>query len=258
MTDVEAPDSRRPALVKLTRDLRDLREELVAGFESRRDVLEWLQRLAVRTLGTLSQSWFDEWGRQFRSTPGEQKVLVAGLMRPDARVREMDDETAESLRLRLAASTIRPAYHRAYRHLRRDAGEYVGDDAGYGDAGHDPHVQRFIAMRPALDELEAYQQAVLADLIGGLDDREELLDWGDDVQQATHGEIPERFISRCYEEGSTRDLLLREDDVGERGRELFAATFVIPFFNRGVRDLSGRSAEEPDEETTESGGTKHA
>lgn len=253
MTDRDGDDvleSHRPALRKLALDIQDLREELLAGFASRRAVLEWSQRMTVRTLGEVRQSWYYELARQFRGLPSDERerALVSALLIPAVRKREINQEAARALRERLAAVLLGRAEHRALRRLRKDATEYTDDD---GDgSGHNPEIQRYIAMRPALNELEAYQQRTLTKCVDGLESRYEILTWGDDLELATHGELEEDFLERCYREPSTARLLTSTRPVDKRARELFAATYLIPAFNAGVRDLTGRAKEMPDGERT--------
>jgi len=246
MTDQQ--HSNRPALVKLTDDLEDLRDELLAGFPSRRAVLEWMQQLSVRTLGQLPDRWFDELGAQFRGVPesGEERTLLSALLNGSQRTRGMDDETAKELRERLYALTIRPAYHRAFRQLRADAGEYL--DGGETDSQQTAANQKWIAMRPALDELEEYQKRALGDLLDGLEDKSAILNWGNDLEQATHGELPGEFVARCYREESTAEILTGRSTTVSRARELFWADHLAPIANAGVRDLGGRTSEQPDTE----------
>ncbi len=260
MTDVDATptETHRPALQKLTQDLQMLRQELFDGFRSRRAILDWLQRLTVRTLGQLPQRWYMEMARQFRGRLDgrDQRTLLAALLRPECRTRDLDEVDARNLRERLYVLTVRPYYHRAFRHLRPDATEYIDQE---GDvSGHDPSVQRYVAMRPALDEIEEYQRRVFGfddhrsnTLLDGFETKTDIIDWGDDVELATHGEVPEGLIERCYAERSTRQLLLDDSAQSERARELFAAFHVLPYCNAGVRDLAGRAGEQPDAEQEE-------
>ena len=251
-TEGEVPDSYRPALVKLTSDLEEMSEEMMDGFSSRADVLDWMQRLTVRTLGELPQRWYHELARQFRGCPasGKERTLLGAMLVPAARQRDLDEDTARELRSRVIALTIKPAYHRAYRRLRKDAGEYVDEENGTV-SGHSPHVQRYIAMRPAIDELERYQRDAMTAVLEGFDDREEILDWGSEVELATHGEIGSAFVARCYREESTASMLTSGRAVDKRARELFVAHHLIPQYNRGVRDLAGRAKEQPDAEKQE-------
>lgn len=261
MTDLEldAGHSRRPALVKLTSDLEELREELVAGFDSREAIVRWGQRLSIRTLGQLPDRWWEALGEQFRGTPrsDRERTLVAALLADEYRERPIAPGDAQELRERLYALTIRPAFHRAFRQLRADAGEYLDDDSSTSSQ-HSAARQRWIAMRPALDELERYQKRALDDLLGpdvdddgGLEDRTAILSWGSTLELATHGELPGEFVARAYREPSTVDVLTGDGEPAQRSRELFWATHLAPICNRGVRDLSGRTAEQPDAEKRE-------
>ena len=252
MTESEVPDSYRPALVKLTSDLEEMSDELMDGFRKRADVLDWMQRLTIRTLGELPQRWYHEMARQFRGVPksARERTLLSAMLVPAVRDRDLDEDDATELRSRLIALAIAPAYHRAFRKLRADAGEYVDETDG-SVSGHSPHVQRYVAMRPAIDELERNQQEAMSDLLEGFDDRQEIIDWGRSVELATHGEIDEMFIARCYREESTASMLTSGRVVDKRARELFCAHHLIPQFNRGVRDLAGRAKEQPDAEQQE-------
>ncbi|QHS17192.1 hypothetical protein GWK26_08580 [haloarchaeon 3A1-DGR] len=249
-TDGAPMESFRPSLVKLTHDLRALEHELFDGFGSRREVLEWTQRLSVHTLGELPQEWFHAMATQFEGTPasGKERLLMAAMLTPKKRRRDVDDEAAAEFRRQLSAQTIRPAAHRAFRELRADATEYIDDSS---DGQHAASRQRYVAMRPAIDELADTQMRTMRRLLAGFDDRESILDWGHDLELATHGEIPEEFVTRCYQEDPTWQTLVGRDSADARARELFAAKYVVPFYNRGIRDLAGRAGEHPDADREE-------
>ncbi len=250
MTEIESEvlESHRPALQKLALDLRDLREELLGGFESRRDVLEWSQRLTIRTLGEIDQRWFLEIARQFRGDP--EGALLSALLVPSCRDRDLEPDAVDELRQRIAATLLGPSEHRALRRLRDSAGEYLDDsETSSGSSRHDPSIQRYIAMRPALDELERYQQETLATCLDGISDRREILEWGESLELATHGELSETFLERCYREPSTSSMLTSTAPADERARELFSAHHLIPAYNSGVRDLADRAGEQPDGKT---------
>jgi hypothetical protein len=245
-----AEGSYRPALVKLVEDVRDSERQLLSGFSSRRAILLWTQELAVRTLGEMPQDWFYQIARQFRGVPASahERTLVSALLRPQYRTRDLAEAQAREFRRQLSARTIRPAAHRAFRELRADAGEYVDDGS---EDQHAPGKQQYVAMRPAIHELHENQQRTLKRALDGFEDRESILGWGHDLELATHGEIDETFVTRCYGERSTRRLLTSDDSGDRRGRELFAAHYLIPVFNRGVRDLAGRAKEQADEQREE-------
>jgi len=100
-------------------------------------------------------------------------------------------------------------------------------------------------MRPAVDELESHQQRALADLLDGFENRAAILSWGERLVEATHGELDEAFLPRCRREPSTRQLLLDLSPNSRPTRTVFAAAYVLPAFTAGVRDLAGRSGEQP-------------
>ena len=242
--------SYRPALVKLVEDIQESEQALLRGFDSRRAILLWTQQLAVRTLGEMPQDWFHQMARQFRGVPSSahERTLVSALLRPHYRMRPMPEAKAQEFRRQLSAKTIRPAAHRAFRELRADAGEYVADGT---DDQHAPGRQQYVAMRPSVHELHENQRTTLVRLLDGFNSRESILEWGHDLELATHGEMDEEFVTRCYGERSTRTLLTSTESADRRGRELFAAHYLIPVFNRGVRDLAGRAKEQADEEREE-------
>ena len=126
----DVTDSVRPALIKLTEDLRDERDRLLAGFASRRAVLEWAQRLTVRTMGRLPQQWYVDLADQFTGVyrDARQRTFLAALLSDTARDRDLDPEAAAEYRERLAGNLLRQAQHDAFRHLRVSANEYTDVD----------------------------------------------------------------------------------------------------------------------------------
>jgi hypothetical protein len=262
MSDETPQESVRPALVTLTRrDMAALRDELIEGFPHREAVLKWAQRLSVRTLGRLETDFYERLGRQFRprrlehqrfwehaeATGRRHGVVLDYLLQPAARTSDdIDSATAERFREHLAATYIRPATHRAFRALRKDAGEYI--DEADEDAVHNPEKQEHIAMRPALSEIDGYQQAALNTLLEGFDERRAIIEWGEELDLATNGEIPGDFVTRCYKERVMAELLCSGQDRARWFRELVGAVHLLPAFNAGVRDVVGRSGELPDAE----------
>lgn len=259
MTD--GAQSRRPAEVQLIRQLKRERDALLDGFRSRSAVLKWGQRITVRTLGQIPQRRFEQLAKSFQPDDNAQEgPLLAAFLNQDSddRTREIEADVAKNVRERWAAEVLGSVQVRAFRDLRKDAGEYVGEseqDDGAEEPGYDPDEQRAFVMRPALDELDEYQATALEMVVDGLEDRSQILDWGDVLTSATRGEAicPDRgagaFIPKCYREPSTVRLLTDESPPWQRAREAFLALWILPAFNRGVRDLAGRTAEEPDEQT---------
>ena len=261
----------RPSLVKLSTDVREMRQDLLSGFQSVTEILWWLQRLSVRTLGQLPQSLFHRFGRQVRVNVSGQSPVVRALLVPARRECVEDEiltyERTTETRERFAARFVAPAFEEAFRDLRTDSTEYVDDsdrDASGDAPDHDPMRQRHTAMRPALDELERYQRRALGSVLGessDLQERGDILGWLEALALATHGEAVrvlsdgsvsklEDFGERCYRERETARLLLSGPEH-RAARELFAARFLLPAFNRGVAVLAGRAGELPDAEREE-------
>jgi len=263
--DVDAANAthyRRPAEAQLPRTIRTLRRQLLAGFRSREAVLQWLQDLAVRTLGEVPTKQFATFASEFRpDSDHSEGVILAAFLDSEARTRDLDDDVAERVRQQWAAEVIAPVQADSFRSLRKDAGEYVGESErdGDGDSGHDPESQS-IAMRPALEELHTFQEVALhRPLNGGLDERAEILDWGDDLIVATRGEPlgdgtpPGEFIRDLHNDPCGDLLLCDTRPHWERCRQWYLCQIVLPAFNRAVRDLTRRTAEEP--KSTDSNGT---
>jgi hypothetical protein len=239
----------RPSLVSLAIEIRELETELLDGLASRRAVIEWCQRVIVRTLGSVDDRIFRGVARQFADPFDGEGALLAAMLAPEARSRPIDEPTARELRERFLATYVGPAFRAAFVDLRKGAGEYL-EPAEEGDA-HRPDGQRWIAMRPSLSELDRYQRETLQRCLDGLEDTGEIFEWSTAVTLATHGEASDGFLERCYIEDGTRELLLGDDSASASAREHFAAFHLLPRFNAGARDLAGRSGELPDRERTD-------
>lgn len=236
--DEDHPRTYQPALPTLTRNVRNTRERLLAGFESRRELIRWEQDLCVRTLGQVPQRFYEDIARAFRSDA--DRALLAVLLQDGVDGIEMPRDVARSERRRMAAYWVTPAFNSAFRNLRPNAKQYIEDAV---DNEHDPTEQPHTAMRPALDELADWQDRALEAGLDGFDTVEAVLRWGDEVHLATHGEIPQDFITRCYIEQSTRKVLLGTAPGAARERELLCAHFLVPHMNAGIREMTKRAGE---------------
>lgn len=257
MSESEVMQSRRPSLRKLRVDVQEMRGDLEAGFDTPADVLRWFQRLAVRTRGEIPQRRYHQVAAYFPPSKNHDRgVFLETMLADHARENPLDFD-ATNVRQYFWAWSVLPAFHRALRELRKDAGEFVGESKEAQNVAK----MRYIAMRPAIDELDTDQGAVLNQFLEGFDDPADVLGWGERLQLATHGEpvqpdLPGGFASRLYTEGIAVDglpetsntaLLTRQDDTHKRAREWLAAKLLLPAFNRGVRDLAGRTGEEADD-----------
>lgn len=261
--DSDGGKSRRPAEAQLVDQLGDMRESLFDGFESRRAVLLWAQKLTVRTLGHVKTKRYRELAESFMpDSRFEEGPLLAALLTENARSRDLSEGAVEHIREDWAASTIATAQVAAFRALRASASEYIGRQDGdtHRDEtpGHDPTEQDF-AMRPALKELHGYQRDALTTALDGFDDRGGILEWGDVLSKATRGEpvggqSVGEFIPWCYREVRPGRILTQQTEAYTRARQYYIAHWLLPAFNAAARDLSRRATEEPADSDRDSDG----
>lgn len=244
MSDEQAVmNSTRPSLEKLTIDAGTTREELYNGFENRREIVLWLQKVCITTLGEVRYRFLYKMAKYMRSKPDSaDNAVIEKLLVPEERTREFDDYTVQRFKSRLAVEYLEPAKHRALIKLRKDAGQYFSDE----DTDHDVEMLRYIAMRPLIDQVHNRQRKVLNDCLDGLDDRAAIMKWADDLDMATNAEIPVPFLVACHEQPSAVWVLTSESTAAARSREVFAAWHLLPYFNAGIRDLAGVAHEQFD------------
>jgi hypothetical protein len=204
-----------------------------------------------RTLGEVDTEFYAELATQFRGVwhDERERVLLSAMLTDQARLLEMTPDAAEEIRSRIAVTVIEPAFFRGFRSLRKSATEYVDDsEGGSSGADHDPAKQRYVAMRPVLNEIDNYQRIAVEALLAGFIDDDAIRRWCSLLELATHGELADDFVMRCVREESTSALLTATEPTAgqQRARELFAATHLLPAFNNGIRDLRARAKEEAD------------
>lgn len=238
------PDHYPPALGRLSLDVHEHLQQLLRGFDARQAVLRWEQQLTVRTLGQIpNDDLYGALSREFRST-ADSRTAMAILLRDGLPGVDIERPDARRERRRLAATKVLPAYHRAFRHLRPNAKQYITDE-DTDDAETDPAKQRFTAMRPVLDGLGEWQERVLATFLDGFDTIEGFLEWGIQAECATYGEIEETFVPARYQSRADRRILLNAHPCARSERELWAAENLIPWMNSGVQKLTKRATELP-------------
>lgn len=238
------PEHYPPALGRLSLDVDELLQQLLRGFDSRDAVLKWEQELTVTTLGQIpNEDLYGAIGREFRSTVDSQTVMGL-LLRDGLDGVDVDRMHARRERRRLAAVKVLPAYHRAFRHLRPNAKQYI-EDEHTTDAETAPEKQRYTAMRPVLDGLATWQERVLATFLDGFDTIEGVLEWGIQLDCACYGEADETFVPARYQSRSDRRILLGTHPCARAERELWAAEKLIPWMNSGVQKLTKRATELP-------------
>ncbi|WP_253738001.1 hypothetical protein [Halohasta salina] len=248
---------RRPAEAQLPQTLRALRQDLLDGFESRKAVLLWLQELAISTLGQVATARYADFAYEFRpDTNYHEGVVLSAFLTPAARSRNLADDVASRARQQWAANVIAPIQTRTFRSIRNQATEYVGSDDDTDEPGYDPDEQT-MAVRPALEELHVHQQETLRRVLGtGLEDRADILDWGDDLMLATRGEpvsdgrAPGELIRDLHNDPSGDRIMCSADPAWRMHRQLWVCRNLLPAFNRAVQDMTDRSIEEPQTDTT--------
>ena len=158
-----ASRSRRPAEAQLPGTIQTLRHDLLDGFSTRAAAVCWFQQLCVRTLGEVSCDRYRQFAVEFRSDSRyDEGSKLACFLTPAARTRPIDDDAAQNFREHWAANVITPTQTRAFRSIRQQATEYVGEDEESDDPGYDADSdEQSLALRPALEELNDAQITVV-------------------------------------------------------------------------------------------------
>lgn len=236
----------RPSLSNLDRRQQDALDELVDGFADRADVLRWVQRLGVVTLGRLPN-------RVMREVAVSETMLELLIVTSDRRQfvahgDPTDLDVAERYRERFAGKLL-PFTNEAVRDFRDSAVEYLDDDAR-----PDPERHESVAHRPSLSELDARQRRSLDALLDGkLGSYRDVVGWARSLNLATEGEIDSGdadgrgFLERVTNEDGTLAVLVVDEDEPashEEARHRFGAYHLLPAFNAGVRAMWRRSGED--------------
>jgi len=233
----------RAAVGKLSSDQSMLLVDLLDGFGTRRELIEWQQDMAIHSLGQLDDEWF------VRSAY-DSTTVSALLGRPWGQSDGYDASTSEEIRRSFAAKFVLPAFHDALRTFRWSAIERVDhlDDDVDDDRTpiENPDRQQYPAMRPELGELNDRQEWALSELLDGFEDGEEVLIWAQQVTAASYAEIDSETVTRAYFEKPIRRYLTGDNGDKERAqfmRESWAAKYLLPSFNRAAASLASRSTE---------------
>ncbi|MFB6368437.1 MAG: hypothetical protein ABEJ00_02380 [Gemmatimonadota bacterium] len=238
---VETPT--RPAVAKLTHDQADLLVDVLAGFDSRREVLEWEQDLVIATVGQLEDSWYTR-------TAADAPVVSALLGEPWGTVDEIQPELALEIRRGIVAQDLLPAFHAAHETARWAAVErvdHLADDpeTDVDPDALDPQSQEYPLMRPAFGELDGQQESALEQLLEGFGSPEDLLSWGLQVVSASYATIDRETVTQPYFELPIRERMIGQDPGPEERfiRESWAAEYLLPAFNRAADALAERTTE---------------
>ncbi|MFW5900219.1 MAG: hypothetical protein ACOCTH_00390, partial [Halodesulfurarchaeum sp.] len=208
---------------------------------------EWLQRVQITTFGRIYPGVYELPAPAFMvGTPTEGRHYdLDVLVTEAARDLDLDPEDVTEIRNRFWQRFIHPAYHGAAKSIRRNAGQYVDDDGERSPTNLDPVRQRYTGMRPALDELDKYQQTALGLLLDGFEEPSQIIDWIQVLELASQHEVPVEFGWRLYNREADRRMLCGESEAMARTRELVALRFILPMFTRGTKDLASYAREQP-------------
>lgn len=237
---VDAPT--RPATAKLTHDQADLLVDLLDGFGSRHEILQWQQELVIQTVGQLEDEWYTR-------LAADAPTVAALLGRPWGPCETMPAELATEIRRGIVAKDLLPAFHAAHEVARWAAVERVDhlDDNNEGDDPDeiDPREQQYPLMRPAFGEIAGQQEAALEALLDGFRSAEDLLTWTLRVVGASYAQIDRETVTAPYfEQPLRRRLVGREPDERDTFiRESWAAEYLLPAFNRAADALGQRASE---------------
>lgn len=246
--DSEGPENRfTPALDKLNDDQRQwLNRWTVEGYPDRRELILSLHQMQFWSLGRVPDGWFVN----VCSKPVPLSVVITSDNRYEWRENPVDQHTAEKERRQLAAKYIRPAFRAAFRTLRKDAKQYLNE----GERVDEATKTEYFAMRPALDELYTKQGTLLVSLLDGFDDMTDIDDWLSRLDQGTLGElhrVEPDFDWKIHDRPTAQRVLLEDGDKYERERELWAATYLLPAYNRAVSNWAVEAEEHHEDEDGE-------
>lgn len=230
LEDEEIPTF-RPALDRYIEDVERELERWRSGYEDREALLEGLHRIAFISLGRLDGDFF----RAF----GQERALVVCFV---DQIDEIDDAIAEAERRTLAAVYLRPAIRTAYRRLRRETNEYVGQQ---DTEPVDADALEFFAARPRMSELYARQARALESFIDGFDDGAAVDRWADRLDLATYAQHDSLLDVEAELSTIERAVLLDETEGAVAERWIQAIEYLLPAFNRSIRRLVAESVELP-------------
>jgi len=215
--------------------------DLLAGFGSRREILEWEQELVIQTVGQLRDDWYTR-------TASDAPTVSALLGEPWGPCDRMEPELALEIRRGIVAKDLLPAFHAGHEIARWAAVErvdHLDDDRG-DDAPEpiDPRAQEYPLMRPAFGQMAGQQETSLEQLLEGFDSAESLLAWALQVVSASYAKIERETVTAPYFEQPLRRRLVGTPGEQDRFvRESWAAEYLLPAFNRAADALGQRASE---------------
>lgn len=248
MTEAETDERREErsftSLATLRAHQRDIRRQLKDGFTDRVELLLWQHDVAAKSIGEIG----DDWHAKFVTDRWLTAAMLADAGRRAAVTPHPPSErVARRRRMDVVQHDLMPAMRGAIRQFRQFAVEYTDDVEDPVKMGR----QRFIAMRPRLDEVVREQRIALEWALGraeeqpAIRDRESALEWADQVVYATYGNIGEGFSASVTALSSEWLPALRNTDG--ISLKVLLATDVLPAMNETIRYVVQKSQEVPAE-----------
>jgi hypothetical protein len=262
-----------PALTQVEREFNAHMRQFRSGIETSEDLIYWLHRASVLTLGCISNKSL----KRVYTDPAIPSCVL--LSQPDEKAqRRGEDEALEKpsdewVRLKLENQVFTPAFRAAYRKLKTNANEYLDEDSVVS-AGSDDAPP---ALRPALQELSVRQQDALDELFqeGGFDSPAAVSEFKRDLVAATRGHVSGSVLRSMTGDGNgggnvlysailgpgeyeaTSPLVEPKEDECLRLRLLrsFTANHLLAPFNEAVRDLAATAGEQAETGSQSSGDT---
>lgn len=231
-----APDvDGRRALAKLSEDQTTLLAHWMDGFDSRDDLLLWMQDVAINSLGQLRDDWFVD-------QLTDMAMLAALLEEPIGPItaEDLTNDAARSLRRDVAVKDLIGAFHAAQGGFRWTASERYDDEMQAADIDLE---EQHPAMRPVFSDVSDQQEWALRELLDGFDSLDEIVIWGQYVTKATYAEVGKDTIRQAYFDLTVRDWMLGETRRDHFYRQIWGAKYLLSGFNRQAAKLASRSAE---------------
>lgn len=237
----ERREAIRPAVDELADHQEELFEELEEGFADGRGLLLWLHKASVRTLGRIP----DEWAVEVLASRYQRAALLGEEIEFGP-----DQQMADFERSLMRDDVLLDACIRSTRFMARQAGQYA--DAETEEQGRKFGPQRWLLMRPALDELVTRQRTALERVLAFDDERPRGLEDHDDISTWVRSVLR---ASRGIDGGITREAIWsrwwRQALLGDPTHvdlHLDLASDVLSVFNAAIREEAVAADESADEE----------
>lgn len=248
----------QPALAQLKYDFDEHMENFRTGVQTSEDLVLWLHKTSVLTLGAIPNKYFTELTQGAISSS-----ILLGRSATNPRRKELETDYDRSVRRRLEDHLFTPTFQSAFVDLRENATEYISEEETTSKLDKLPAEDKPPALRPALSALQEQQRELLEKSLqdDGFETCADLSDWLREVVSATRGHIREGFVDSV----AGRDPTLRgayiadgrfEEPTRQNYLQTVAAHELLPACNLAIRDLSSISGEKRPLEESDDGMAK--